>query len=106
MNLWAKRKLGSALLLLIIFVYNFIVGEDGKYRKHQQLSAINKFSVRNDSVSVIGEDVLDMVGHMIEADLQDNLLWQWSEVRTLIYKRLIKETKVLIKIKSVLLTNR
>jgi hypothetical protein len=81
--LWAKRKLGSVLLLLIIFVYNFIFGEDGKYRKHQQLSAINKFSVRNDSVSVIGEDVLDMVGHMIEADLQDNLLWQWSEVAKL-----------------------
>ncbi len=53
-------------------------------RKHQQLSTINKFAVRNDTVSSVGENLREVIGHMIEADLQDNLLWQWSEVRSYI----------------------
>jgi Leucine-rich repeat (LRR) protein len=53
------------------------VGEK-KVRKYQQLSTIDALSVRNDVVSSIG--ILKSLDHIIEADLQDNLLWKWAEV--------------------------
>jgi len=41
---------------------------------------ITKVSIRNDSISVIGDNADAVAGHLTEVDLQDNLLCQWSEV--------------------------
>jgi hypothetical protein len=50
------------------------------FRKWQQIDAVNKVAIRNDSISTIGEDVADIAAHIVEVDLQDNLIWQWAEV--------------------------
>lgn len=49
-------------------------------RKWQQLSAIDKVTVRNDTVSHFDDDLGPLTGHLVEVDLQDNLLWKWREV--------------------------
>lgn len=56
------------------------VGEE-KIRKRQQLSVITKVSIRNDYISLAGEEVAQIAGHLTEVDLQDNLICQWSEVK-------------------------
>ena len=40
---------------------------------------MTKVSLLNDNVSVIG-NLGDSVAHLLEVDLQDNLLYKWSEV--------------------------
>ncbi len=40
----------------------------------------------NDNVSFIDSEMIESVSHLVEVDLQDNLLWQWEEV--LIYYNL------------------
>ena len=51
-----------------------------KIRKYQQISTINKVMLRNESISSCGLNVKDLVGHLLEVDLQDNLLSRWAEV--------------------------
>ena len=51
-----------------------------KIRKWQQIGAVGKVAIRDDTVSSIGSDIAELAGHFTEIDLQDNLLWQWSEV--------------------------
>lgn len=58
------------------------VGEH-KIRQRQQLAVLDRFSVRSDSVSTIGEGLRELVGHMTEADLQENLLSDWREIANL-----------------------
>lgn len=57
------------------------------YRKWQQISGIQKIALRNENIHRIadegdtgGRDVAQVLGHVTEVDLQDNLLWQWREV--------------------------
>lgn len=64
-------------------------------RKWQQISAIDKVTIRNDGISTVGtitdndtsteSDAASCVGtiasHFVEIDLQDNLIWEWKEVR-------------------------
>ena len=57
-------------------------------RKWQQISSIQKIALRNENIHRVvedddtdGRDVAQVLGHIIEVDLQDNLLWQWKEVR-------------------------
>ena len=38
--------------------------------------------VRDDSVSSIGDGIAELAANVTELDLQDNLLWEWSEVST------------------------
>eukprot|EP01038_Epipyxis_sp_PR26KG_P017453 gene17453-24143_t len=58
------------------------VGES-QIRKWQQISKVNKVSLRNDNISKIGMNVGEVASHLIEIDLQDNLLWQWEEITLL-----------------------
>ncbi len=58
------------------------VGEH-KVRKYQQIDKVDKVAVRDDTISIIGENVADLVGHVVEIDLQDNLLHKWSELAVL-----------------------
>lgn len=51
-----------------------------KLRKWQQLEVIDAIAVRNDNVSTIGSTLGTFASHLTEVDLQDNLLWQWTEV--------------------------
>ncbi len=55
------------------------VGEE-KIRQRQQLSLLDKISLRFDNVSVVGNDLGPVISHVNEVDLQDNLLWKWNEV--------------------------
>jgi len=55
------------------------VGEK-KIRKWQQLSVVNKVAIRNEDISCIGSEIFELAGHFIEIDLQDNLIFKWSEV--------------------------
>jgi hypothetical protein len=58
------------------------VGEK-KIRKWQQIETVNKIAMRDDEVSTAGDDISEVASHLTEVDLQDNLLWQWSEVANL-----------------------
>lgn len=49
-------------------------------RKWQQLSNVTKVSLMNDNVSFVESNMGDSVAHLVEIDLQDNLLYKWSEV--------------------------
>lgn len=51
-----------------------------KHRQRQQLDKLDKVSVRNDTISSIGDGLVNIASHMVEIDLQDNLLWRWDEV--------------------------
>ena len=51
-------------------------------RKRQQIENVRAVAVRNDTVSSVGADVGPVVGHLLEVDLQDNMIWQWKEVGT------------------------
>lgn len=51
-----------------------------KIRKYQQVSTINKVMLRNESISTCGLSSDNIVGHLIEVDIQDNLLSDWAEV--------------------------
>lgn len=58
------------------------VGEK-KIRKWQQLSVVNKVAIRDEDISSIGLEIFDLAGHFTEIDLQDNLLYKWSEIEKL-----------------------
>jgi hypothetical protein len=51
-----------------------------KLRKWQQLEMIDKIAVRNDNVAGVGNTLGSFASHLVEVDLQDNLIWQWKEV--------------------------
>lgn len=55
------------------------VGEK-KIREKQQLHNIEKVSVRTDYVSSMGDELSTIASHLVELDLQDNLLSQWEEI--------------------------
>ena len=55
------------------------LGEE-KLRKWQNIKELNKIAMRSESVGFCDDDVATIVGHFTEIDLQDNLLWQWSQV--------------------------
>jgi hypothetical protein len=40
---------------------------------------VNKIATRNDNIDAIG-NISDIAAHLIEVDLQDNLLCSWKEV--------------------------
>lgn len=54
-----------------------------KIRKWQQIGTVDKVAIRDDSISSIGEGIAELAGHFTDIDLQDNLLWQWSELACL-----------------------
>ena len=56
-------------------LYNFTID-----RKWQQLHAIEKIAVRDENVTCIGVTLHEFASHLIEVDLQDNLLSSWKEV--------------------------
>ena len=50
-------------------------------RKRQQIANVTAVSVRNDTVSSVEPSQLaNIAAHLLEIDLQDNLLWRWEEV--------------------------
>ena len=51
-----------------------------KIRKWKQIAVIDKVAIRDDNISSIGDDVVEMCGHFTEIDLQDNLLHSWVEI--------------------------
>ena len=55
-----------------------------KLRKWQQIETLDKVTIRNDSISSMGDKLGEVAAHLIEVDLQDNLIWQWNEVSLLI----------------------
>lgn len=59
-----------------------LIGEK-KLRKYQQISTIDKVLIRNDSIAVAGNNLV-AAAHIIEVDLQDNLIWDWMEVFSLV----------------------
>lgn len=54
-----------------------------KIRRWQQINTIDKIAMRDDTVSSAGSDISNIASHLIEVDLQDNLLWEWSEISNL-----------------------
>lgn len=54
-----------------------------KVRLYQQLSKVDAVAVRNDTVANIEPNIGASIGHVIEVDLQDNLIYKWSELATL-----------------------
>jgi tubulin-specific chaperone E len=60
-----------------------LLGET-KIRKWQQIAGMNKIAMRNDTISYAGEGLQTHVGHMVELDLQDNLISEWMEVARLV----------------------
>jgi len=54
-----------------------------KIRKWQQIATVDKVAIRDDTISSIGEDVAELASHFVDIDLQDNLLWKWSELASL-----------------------
>lgn len=54
-----------------------------KLRKWQQIGSIDKVAIRDDKISCIGEGLTEIGGHFVEVDLQDNLLYKWSEIEQL-----------------------
>ena len=59
-----------------------LLGEH-KLRKWQQIDGIDKVAIRDDKISTIGEGLAEIGGHFVEVDLQDNLLFKWSEIEQL-----------------------
>jgi hypothetical protein len=51
-----------------------------KLRKWQQISGIDKVAIRDDRIDTAGDGLKELAGHLVELDLQDNLLWAWTEV--------------------------
>jgi dynactin complex subunit len=56
-----------------------LLGEK-KIRRWQQIDVVEKVSLREENISSIGSDLFTIAGHFKEIDLQDNLLYRWSEV--------------------------
>ena len=79
------------------------VGEK-KIRKWQQLSVVDKVAIRNENISTIGESIFQLAGHFKEIDLQDNLIYKWSEVANLTAQAPILTTLLLHGNKMQLLT--
>ena len=53
------------------------------FRKRQQIANVTAVSVRNDTVSSVEPlQLASIASHLLEIDLQDNLLWRWEEVGT------------------------
>lgn len=50
------------------------------HRKRQQLENVTTVAVRNDTVCTMGEGLAAIASHLLEIDLQDNLIWDWQEV--------------------------
>jgi hypothetical protein len=56
------------------------LGEE-KIRGRQQISQVDKVTVRDDCVAYIGDhDTRELAGHLTCVDLQDNLLSRWTEL--------------------------
>ena len=60
-----------------------LVGET-KIRKWQQIAGLEKIAMRSDTISSAGEELEANIGHMVEVDLQDNLIYEWKEVASLV----------------------
>lgn len=56
-----------------------LVGEK-QIRKWQQIDVVDKVSLRCENISTIGSDIAQLAGRFKEIDLQDNLIYKWSEV--------------------------
>jgi hypothetical protein len=59
-----------------------LLGEE-KIRKWQQIETIDRVAIRNANVSSIGDELKSLAGHFVEVDLQDNLLYKWTDVALL-----------------------
>ena len=58
-----------------------------KIRERQQVGDITKVALRGEGVSHAGaqpEELKAQAGHLIEVDLQGNMLWEWEEVGKII----------------------
>lgn len=49
-------------------------------RKHQQLSDVVDVSVRNSQVSSGGDGLMELAGHVVSVDMQDNLFSGWADI--------------------------
>jgi len=49
---------------------------------------VTNVAIRNDTVSSIELTAGDVISHLQEIDLQDNLLWNWTEVSA-VYDRFL-----------------
>eukprot|EP01035_Chromulina_nebulosa_P017427 gene17427-22979_t len=56
-----------------------LVGEM-KIRKWQQINVVDKVVLRNERISSIGSDIQEIAQHFKSIDLQDNLVYKWSEI--------------------------
>lgn len=54
-----------------------------KVRTYQQLSKVDAVAVRDDTIATIEPSIGASIGHVVEVDLQDNLLYKWSELAVL-----------------------
>eukprot|EP00605_Chrysophyceae_sp_TOSAG23-4_P002946 GSChrysophyteH1.ASY1.ANO1.3244.1 assembled CDS len=54
-----------------------------KIRKWQQLGKVESIAVRDDTVSSIDASIGEYIPHVVEVDLQDNLLYKWKDISTL-----------------------
>lgn len=54
-----------------------------KIRKWQQIDVVDRVVLRDESISSIGENIFELAGHFKEIDLQDNLLYQWTDLVSL-----------------------
>lgn len=54
-----------------------------KIRKWQQIDVVSKTVMRSLGITHIGDGTGVKMSHIDDVDLQDNLLWQWDEVRSL-----------------------
>ena len=69
-----------SIIIIIIMTRDLFLFVSGK----QQLESLTKVCVRNEDVGFIGETLQEIAPNLVEVDLQDNLLWQWNEVRSMV----------------------
>lgn len=74
----------ASFLHVFIFLFPFFFC----IRKWQQIEDAQKVAIRDDTVSAIGEGIAEVAAFITEIDLQDNLLWEWKEVRMCMRVRL------------------
>lgn len=60
-----------------------LIGETN-IRKWQQIAGLDRIAMRSDTISCAGDDLTEHIGHLVELDLQDNLICEWKEVANLV----------------------
>ncbi len=68
------------MIFLWNIVSNVLLLPEFVHRKRQQVANVTNVAIRSDTVSSIELNAGDVISHLQEIDLQDNLLWNWTEV--------------------------